>query len=64
MKSIINIGTAKGNIIAARIDKPFDQVTFTDVQQLAKEHFGELVRIHGWCNMTTPFDIKRDGTGI
>jgi hypothetical protein len=46
----INIGTSKGNIVKHNITKPYDDLTFTDIQEIVKKIHGTLdLSIYGWC---------------
>jgi hypothetical protein len=54
MKTTINIGTNKGNIVGVTIDKPFNKITGTDVFAIARKHYPDgNIRVHGWCDITT-----------
>lgn len=50
-KTIINIGTDRGNICGVEIDKAFKEITYQDISKVAKERFGDEkgFRIEGWC---------------
>lgn len=47
----INIGTNKGNITQVRINKPFKEITATDVYKIALEKYGSPISIHGWAKV-------------
>jgi hypothetical protein len=51
MKTIINIGTNKKNIVGVEFDKPFIEITGRDILDEAKKHFkpSESYRVQGWA---------------
>lgn len=45
----INIGTSLGNITNYEIDKPYEEITFADVNQIVKKEKGMFnCIIYGW----------------
>lgn len=54
MKTIVNIGTSRGNIRGVEFDKPFEEITGRDVLIAAMKKFPKALRISiiGWVNMT------------
>ena len=56
MKTIINIGTDKGNITGVEIDKPFADITYKDIKAIIEDikGVGWLThnRVQGWANVT------------
>ncbi len=54
MKTIINIGTSLGNIVGIKIDKPFDDINYTDdIVPIIKKRFpNKGYSVHGWCDVT------------
>ena len=52
--TIINIGTNKKNIVGVEINKPFEDITFKDIQNIVAEKLGEGhgLTIQGWCDVT------------
>ena len=54
MKTIINIGTNKKNIIGVEIDKKFNDIQYDDIVDIVREKFGDMkgVNIQGWCDVT------------
>ena len=49
----INIGTSKKNITNVKIDKPFKEITFQDINKIVKETYPDMeVNIFGWCDVT------------
>lgn len=50
----INIGTDKGNITGAKVDKPFKKIEFIDITQIVRKHFGTMtgIFIHGWADVS------------
>jgi len=47
-KTIINIGTNKGNIQGAEFNKPFGDITSSEVQEVADLHYDDC-EVMGWC---------------
>ena len=48
----INIGTNKGNITQVRFNKPFKEITFTDIQKVVSERYGVgPIQIFGWAQV-------------
>jgi len=54
MKTIINIGTNKKNIIGVEIDKKFNDIQYDDIVHIVREKLGDMkgVIIQGWCDAT------------
>jgi len=54
MKTIINIGTDKKNIVGVEIDKPFDEIGIEDIWKIVEAKFGSRhkIHVHGWCDVT------------
>lgn len=53
MKTIINIGTNKKNIVGVEFDKPFKEITSKDIFKVVRTTYpGEPVQVHGWCDVT------------
>jgi hypothetical protein len=51
MKTIINIGTSLGNLQGVEIDKPFDDISYSeDIMPKLIAKFGKRsFNVHGWC---------------
>jgi hypothetical protein len=61
MKTIINIGTNKGNITKVELDKPFDKITYQDVCNIVNTRFGTgNCVVIGWCNVTPNIPDDKD----
>ena len=55
MKTVINIGTNRGNLVNVTFDKPFQEIKYDDVYDKAREKYPEgLILIHGWVDVTKP----------
>lgn len=56
----INIGTSKGNIVGVETNKPYKDLTYSDVCQLIPESYKKdgLISVYGWCE-TSNKDIRR-----
>lgn len=52
MKTKINIGTSKGNIVGVEFDKPFSEINAQDIYVKAYKKFGKNVFVEGWCDVT------------
>ena len=58
----INIGTDHGNLVGIEVDKPFDEISQSDVRKIINEHFtyeGKVVPVHiyGWADVT-PIEVE------
>ena len=52
MITIINIGTNKGNIQGAELDKPFNDIRISDIRELLNDHDGfEDCDVRGWFHV-------------
>lgn len=48
----INIGTSSGNITNVKIDKPYDEIKFSDIREIVNERFGVFPdSIYGWAEV-------------
>jgi hypothetical protein len=59
MKTTINIGTNRGNIVGVTMDKPFNKITIDDIYSIASVRYPTgNIRIHGWSDITTKYYTK------
>lgn len=54
MRTIINIGTDKKNIVGVVFTKPFRDITYKDIKEVVIKKFGSMEgnRVQGWCDVT------------
>lgn len=54
MKTIVNIGTDKKNIVGVIFEKPFQDITYQDIIKVVRDRLGTSGKynIHGWCDVT------------
>ena len=54
MKTTINIGTSRGNMVGIEIDKPFNEIRYADILKIVTEKFKDAngARIDGWCDVS------------
>lgn len=54
MKTIVNIGTNKKNIVGVVFHKPFIEITYEEIREAAIKVLGTLKgnKIQGWCDVT------------
>ena len=51
----INIALTNAiNLVGVEIDKPFNEITYTDIKEIVNTRLGNTdgVSIQGWCNVT------------
>ena len=58
MKTIVNIGTNKGNIVGIEFNKAFDDIVVREILDVVYEKFGYEVRLQGWADVTPKQKIK------
>lgn len=53
MKTLINIGTSRGNMAGVEINKPFNDIRYVDVLTIVESKFGNdnSIRVHGWAEV-------------
>jgi hypothetical protein len=51
MKTVVNIGTVKKNLVGEVFDKPFDKINYRDIYERVEKKIGST-SIIGWVNMT------------
>jgi hypothetical protein len=54
----INIGTNKGNITGIKVDKPFKEISFSDIAEIVKGYYNGRARVIGWCNVSQSKEVK------
>lgn len=61
MKTVVNIGTDIKNITGISFEKPFNEITFEDIQKVVIEKLGKSTGwgIQGWANVT-PYKNKSE----
>lgn len=53
MKTVINIGTNINSIVGVEFDKPFEDITYSDILEVVWKHCpGQKLRVQGWANVT------------
>jgi len=54
MKTIVNIGTDKNNIVGVVFTKPFRDITYKDIKEVVIKKLGSMDgnNIQGWCDVT------------
>jgi len=58
MKTLINIGTNQGNLQEVEVNKPFEDIKYREVFDIARKKFPEgNLLIHGWVDVSS---IKKD----
>ena len=52
MKTIVNIGTDKKNILGVEFDKPFKDITYPEIRKVCEDKIDGYFKIHGWADVT------------
>ena len=61
MKTVINIGTNRGNLVNVTFDKPFQEIRYHDVFDKAREKYPKgLLLIGGWVDVTQQQEDTND----